>query len=271
MTLTCIIVEDEPLARNLLTQYVLKTPSLTLLQAFPNPLEAMAFLRNNPTDILFLDIQMPEITGITLLKIMQKKPIVILTTAYSEYAIEGYELDVTDYLLKPITFERFLKAVEKATQRIMSTQPNKSSTEIMPQNGVDTEGANAKVHEDIKSEQNGSASENGGFQPFIFVKDGTKLVKVRLNDILYIEGLKDYVSIHTKQKKIVTLQRLKVLEMQLPENQFIRIHNSYIISLEAVDVVHKERVQIGNTFLPISDTYRKAFKEFIERNNIRLD
>ena len=271
MILTCIIVEDEPLARNLLTQYVLKMPSLTLHQAFSNPLEAMAFLRNTPTDILFLDIQMPEITGITFLKVIQKKPIVILTTAYSEYAIEGYELDVTDYLLKPITFERFLKAVEKATQRIMSTQPNKVSTETGTQKTVDTEGGHSIVSENVESMQGGNASENVAFQPFIFVKDGTKLVKVRLNDILYIEGLKDYVTIHTKQRKIVTLQRLKVLETQLPENQFVRVHNSYIISLEAIDVVHKERVQIGSTFLPISDTYRKTFKEFIERNNIRLD
>ncbi len=271
MTLTCIIVEDEPLARNLLTQYVLKTPSLTLHQAFANPLEAMAFLRNTPTDILFLDIQMPEITGITLLKILQKKPIVILTTAYSEYAIEGYELDVTDYLLKPITFERFLKAVEKATQRIISTQPNQIFVEKIPQKTADTEGGDMKILENIEAEKGGNTSENVVFQPFIFVKDGTKLVKVRLHDILYIEGLKDYVTIYTKQKKIVTLQRLKVLETQLPENQFVRIHNSYLISLEAIDVVHKERVQIGNAFLPISDTYRKSFKSFIDRNNIRLE
>lgn len=261
MNLTCIIVEDEPLARNLLTQYVLKMPALTLLQAFSNPLEAMSFLRNNPTDILFLDIQMPEITGIMLLKILQKKPIVILTTAYSEYAIEGYELDVTDYLLKPITFDRFVKAVEKATQRIASTQPNNISSENIPKNAVYTEGG-------ANTEIGANSSENPASQPFIFVKDGTKLVKVRLNDILYIEGLKDYVTIHTTQKKIVTLQRMKILETQLPENQFVRIHNSYLVSLEAIDVIHKERVQIGNTFLPISDTYRKTFKEFIERNNI---
>ncbi len=271
MTLTCIIVEDEPLARNLLTQYVSKTPSLTLHQAFSNPLEAMAFLRNTPTDIVFLDIQMPEITGITLLKILQKKPIVILTTAYSEYAIEGYELDVTDYLLKPITFERFLKAVEKATQRIISTQPNPFYTEKRPQKVAFTEGGDLDEKGKTESERVGNTSEIVTFQPFIFVKDGTKLVKVRLFDILYIEGLKDYVTIHTKQKKIVTLQRLKILESQLPENQFVRVHNSYIVSLEAIDVVHKERVQIGSIFLPISDTYRKSFKEFIERNNIRLE
>jgi DNA-binding LytR/AlgR family response regulator len=268
MNLTCIIVEDEPLARNLLTQYVSKMPSLTLLQAFSNPLEAMSFLRNNPTDILFLDIQMPEITGIMLLKILQKKPIVILTTAYSEYALEGYELDVTDYLLKPITFDRFVKAVEKATQRINFGGRKSDFGSDFPkseiQNPKYTEGGQ-------NAETPNNSSENSTSQPFIFVKDGTKLVKVRLNDILYIEGLKDYVTIHTTQKKIVTLQRMKILETQLPENQFVRIHNSYLVSLEAIDVIHKERVQIGTTFLPISDTYRKTFKEFIERNNIRLE
>ncbi len=249
MNLTCIIVEDEPLARQLLEQYVLKVPHLKLIRAFSNPIEALDFLRNNEVDILFSDIQMPEITGITLLKILQKKPLIILTTAYSEYAIEGYELDVIAYLLKPITFEKFLKAVEKATQLKSQQQ---------------------QAREPLKSpytEGGGNVTSNET-QPFIFVKDGTKLVKIRLQDILYIEGLKDYVSIHTREKKIVSLQTMKSLEAQLPDNQFIRIHNSYIVSLEGIDAIEKERVQIGKLFLPISDTYRKAFKEFIERNQI---
>ena len=249
MNLTCIIVEDEPLARQLLEQYVRKVPHLELLKAFSNPLEALDFLRNNEVDILFSDIQMPEITGITLLKILQKKPLIILTTAYSEYAIEGYELDVIAYLLKPITFEKFLKAVEKATKLKSEKQPL-----IEEKKSIYTEGVAQTTSSDI--------------QPFIFVKDGTKLVKIRLSDILYIEGLKDYVSIYTREKKIVTLQTLKSLETQLPDNQFIRIHNSYIVSLEGIDAIDKERVQIGKSFLPISDTYRKAFKEFIERNQL---
>ena len=136
MNLTCIIVEDEPLARQLLEQYVRKVPHLELLKAFSNPLEALDFLRNNEVDILFSDIQMPEITGITLLKILQKKPLIILTTAYSEYAIEGYELDVIAYLLKPITFEKFLKAVEKATQLKNEKQPI-----LEEKKGIYTEGA----------------------------------------------------------------------------------------------------------------------------------
>jgi DNA-binding LytR/AlgR family response regulator len=238
MILTCVVVEDEPLARNLLEQYILKVSHLQLVKSFSNPLAALDFLRNNSIDILFSDIQMPEITGISLLKILPKKPLVILTTAYSEYALEGYELDVVDYLLKPITLERFLKAVEKATQRfspVSSVPPSEIFLPIEP------------------SPQS------------IFVKDGTKLVKIRLNEILYIEGLKDYVSIYTKEKKVVTLQTLKSLEAQLIPHQFIRVHHSYIVSFEAIDAIEKEKIQIGKVWIPISDTYRKSFKEFIER------
>jgi two-component system, LytTR family, response regulator len=259
MNLTCIIVEDEPLARQLLEQYVLKLPYLTLLQSFSNPLQALDFLGQNEVDILFSDIQMPEITGITLLKILKKKPLIILTTAYSEYAIEGYELDVIAYLLKPITFEKFIKAVEKARQ-------------IKTDRQINQEEKTAKEdflneHKNENSPQKSDYTE-GGVQSFIFVKDGTKLVKIKLKDILYIEGLKDYVSIITREKKTVTLQTLKSLEVQLPDNQFIRIHNSFIVSLEGIESIEKERVQIGKVFIPISDTYRKAFKEFIERNQL---
>lgn len=225
--------------------YVKKVPQLTLVKSFSSPLAALDFLRENTVDIMFSDIQMPEITGITLLKILQKKPLIILTTAYSEYALEGYELEVFDYLLKPISLERFLKAVEKATIRLTASQPV----------------VQEKVVQEITVSTEGS-------QAFIFVKDGTKLVKIRLNEILYIEGLKDYVSIHTKDKKVVTLQTMKSLETQLPDNQFIRIHNSFIIAFDAIDAIDKEKVQIGKNFLPISDTYRKAFKDFIEKKQV---
>ena len=161
MKLKCLIVEDEPLARNLLADYVKKVSLLELTEATPNPLHALEILRNHHIDIMFLDIQMPEITGITLLKTLQKKPLVVLTTAYSEYALESYDLDVVDYLLKPITFDRFLKAVDKASQR------------LSPQaQGPDAPAA-----------ANGSS--------FVFVKDGTKLVKINFDDILFVEGLKD--------------------------------------------------------------------------------
>lgn len=242
MNINCLIVEDEPLARNLLVDYVKKVPSLELLDACSSPLAAIEVIKQKQVDLLFLDIQMPEITGITLLKILQKKPLVILTTAYSEYALESYDFDVVDYLLKPITLERFLRAVDKASQRLSTGNSVGISKEKQPA---------------------------GESPDFIFVKDGTKLVRIRYADILYVEGLKDYVTIHTKQQKITSLQRLKVLEDTLPSSKFIRIHNSYIVALDAINTIHKGDVQIGTSMLPISDSYKKNFKEFIDRNQIQ--
>jgi DNA-binding LytR/AlgR family response regulator len=242
VNITCLIVEDEPLARNLLTDYVKKVPSLELVDVCSSPLAAIEVLKQKKVDLLFLDIQMPEITGITLLKVLQKKPLVILTTAYSEYALESYDFDVVDYLLKPITLERFLRAVDKVSQRLESGITIPSTKEKLPL---------------------------GEGQDFIFVKDGTKLVRIRYADILYVEGLKDYVTIYTRQQKITSLQRLKVLEDTLPSTKFIRIHNSYIVALDAIDAIHRGDVQIGTAMLPISDSYKKNFKEFIDRNQIQ--
>jgi two-component system, LytTR family, response regulator len=232
--LNCLIVDDEPLARNLISEYVSKIPYLKLITTCSNALAAMEVLRTEQIDVLFLDIQMPELTGISLLKTLQKKPLVVLTTAYSQYALEGYELDVVDYLLKPITFERFLKAVDKINNRV-STQP----VEI------------------VKTEAPSESS-------YVFVKDGTRLVKVFISEILYVEGLKDYVTIHTKTQKVITLQRLKALEEILPADKFMRIHHSYIIALHAIDSVQKGEVKIGNTLIPISESYKKAFKDYVE-------
>jgi two-component system, LytTR family, response regulator len=239
LNISCLIVEDEPLARNLMTEYVKKVPFLNLIKACSSPIEAMDLLRQTPVDLLFLDVQMPEITGISFLKSLQKKPEVILTTAYSEYALEGYELDVVDYLLKPITFDRFLKAVDKVGQRLNSTGPP-PAPERQAEPTTD----------------------------YIFVKDGTKMVKIRWADILYVEGLKDYVTIHTRQQKVVSLQRLKVMEEQLPANKFLRIHNSFIVALDAIDVIHKDKVQIGDHQIPIGETYKKEFREFVEGKHL---
>lgn len=244
MKLTCIIVDDEPLARNLIKDYVEQIPYLSLLKVCSSPMDAIEVLKKESVDLMFLDIQMPQITGLSLLKALTEKPMVIFTTAYSEYALDGYELDVVDYLLKPITFERFLVAVEKASQRFQSTPVRTSEDSPMV------------------------AQEATQSQPFIFVKDGTKLVKIRFDDILYVEGLKDYVTIHTKLQKVVTLQRLKTLEEQLPAEKFIRIHHSFIVSVDAIDTVHKGEVQIGQTLIPISESYRKAFKEFTDRHQM---
>jgi two-component system LytT family response regulator len=238
VTISCLIVDDEPLARSLLKDYVSKIPSLKLVDVCSSPLAAIEVLKASRVDLLFLDIQMPEITGISLLKILKNRPLVVLTTAYSEYALESYEFDVVDYLLKPITFERFLQAVDKVGPRL---QPQVHLEKVMPSQA----------------------------QPFIFVKDGTKLVKVKWEDILYIEGLKDYVTIHTRQQKIISLQRLKTLEEQLPLEAFIRIHNSFIVALAAIDSIQKNEVHIGLATLPVSDSYRKTFRDFIEKNHLQ--
>lgn len=243
MTYACLIVDDEPFARKLMEEYVAKVPYLTLVQSCASPLTAIEVLQQRAVDILFLDINMPEITGLSLLKILKKKPLVVLTTAYSEYALEGYELDVADYLLKPITLERFLKSVEKVTSRLQGTPTPVAPVQSAPK-------------------------ESDARLPYLFVKDGTRLVKILISDILYIEGLKDYVGICTKDKKIVTLQTMKALETQLPENRFIRIHNSYIVAFDAIEVIDREKVQIGKAFLPISDTYKKAFRDFIEKHQV---
>lgn len=233
MSISCVIVEDEPLARSLIVDYIKKVPSIELIAACSGPIEAIEVLKSTPVDLLFLDIQMPELTGIGLLKALPKKPMVVFTTAYSEYALEGYDLDVVDYLLKPITFERFLRAVNKAHVRLFGEGKTETTTD-----------------------------------DFIFVKDGTKLVKILLNDILYIEGLKDYVTIFTKTQKIVSLQRLKAMEEQLPGSLFVRIHNSYIVSLRAITSVHKSEVEIGTAFLPVGETFKKSFKEAIEKRQV---
>lgn len=240
--MTCIIVEDEPLARKLMEEHVRNTPNLELMKSFGNPLLALEFLRENDVDILFSDIQMKEITGITLLKLLQKKPLIILTTAYSEYALEGYELDVLDYLLKPITFERFLKAVEKASARLSE---NKSISKLQTES-VDNQITNN----------------------FVFLKDGTKLIKVKLSDIQYIQGLKDYVKVVTSDRQIVSLQTMKSLEETLPSNQFIRIHNSTIVAFDAIEEIERDHVKIGKEFFSISDSYKKAFKEFVEGRKV---
>lgn len=239
---SCIIVEDEPLARNLLTAYISKVPKIQLIQTFSNAIDALDYLRDNHVDILFSDIQMPEVTGITLLKLLQKKPLIILTTAYSEYALEGYELEVFDYLVKPISFERFLKSIEKGIARLDNSHPEVA---------------------DIKEVQSGTNAPD-----YIFVKDGTKLIKINLSEILYIEGLKDYVCIYTTGRKIVSLQTMKSLESTLPKDRFIRIHNSYIIAFEAINEIEKDRVIIGKSTIPVSDTYKKAFRDLIDSKQI---
>ena len=236
MTIRCHIIEDEPMASKLLQLYVSKLPILQLVAVSDNPLQAIESLKTSPVDLLFLDIRMPEMTGLSLLEILPNRPLAILTTAFSEFALQSYELDVVDYLKKPITFERFLKAVGKVEQRLQLTE---------------------------------SVKEKIGGDGYIFIKEGTRFVKVNIDEILFIEGLKNYVTIHTPTQKIVTLQRLKALEEQLAADKFIRVHNSYIVAKGAISSIKDNEIYIGPAKIPIGETYLKAFMDFINGRQLR--
>jgi two-component system, LytTR family, response regulator len=239
----CIIVDDEPLALHVLEDYMSKIPFLQLVKATTNPIEALTLVQEGNVDLVFLDVQMPELTGIQFLRIANGKAKVILTTAYPQYALEGYELDVIDYLLKPIAFDRFFKAVQKA-QGIL--QP--AAKPLQPEPAQ-------KPQQDFLSD-------------FIFVKTEHKIQKVYLNDILFIEGLKDYISIFTTTERIITLQNMKKMEDALPAKNFMRVHKSYIVSINKIDSIERSRIFIGDKIIPVGDTYRDEFFKIIDGKNI---
>lgn len=243
----CLIVDDEPLALHILEDYISKIPFLQLVKATTNPIEALTLVQEKQVDLVFLDVQMPELTGIQFLRIANGKAKVILTTAYPQYALEGYELDVIDYLLKPIAFDRFFKSVQKA-QSVL--QPTAASVQPEP------------VQQQFQQPQNDFLSD------FIFVKTEHKIQKVYLNDILFIEGLKDYISIFTPAERIITLQNMKKMEDALPEKNFIRVHKSYIVSINKIDSIERSRIFIGDKVIPVGDTYREDFFKIIDGKNI---
>lgn len=226
MPISCIIVEDEPLAMERCKSYVQKLPYLQLLACFDNAIEALLFLKQHKTDLIFLDINLGEISGIQLLETGNINSQIIFTTAYHEYALKGYELSVTDYLLKPYTFERFFQAVEKA-------QNNLAKAETLPD------------------------------KKYVFIKTEYRLEKLLLADILYIEGMRDYRKIHTIRKPIMTLQTFTNFELEIPINIICRVHKSYMVALDKIDSVERDRIKIGTTFIPVSETYKKAFFELI--------
>jgi len=241
----CLIVDDEPLALHILEDYISKIPFLQLVKATTNPIEALTLVQEKQVDLVFLDVQMPELTGIQFLRISNGKAKVILTTAYPQYALEGYELDVIDYLLKPIAFDRFFKSVQKA-QGVLQPAAAPVQTEVVQ----------------VQQQQNDFLSD------FIFVKTEHKIQKVYLNDILFIEGLKDYISIFTPAERIITLQNMKKMEDALPEKNFIRVHKSYIVSINKIDSIERSRIFIGDKVIPVGDTYREEFFKIIDGKNI---
>lgn len=224
--LTCIIIEDEPLALEKTKDFVNKVPFLNLAATFDNALTGLAYLNNNKVDLLFLDINMDELSGIELLESSKINSQVIITTAYQEYALKGYELQITDYLLKPFTFNRFLQAVNKAQENILRR--------------------------------------NSDSQPeFIFVKTENRLEKVMLNEIVYIEGMRDYLKIHTLTKKVMTLQSFGELEKMIPSTIVCRVHKSYMVALNKIDSIERSRIKIADQLIPISDTYKETFLQLI--------
>lgn len=225
MIINCLIIEDEPLAMERIKSFVLKVPGLNLLACFDNAIAAVSFIKANKTDLLFLDIQMDGFTGIQLLESLQKRPEVIITTAFDQYALKGFDLNVTDYLLKPFTFERFMQAVTRVYDRLI---PAESEKEIM------------------------------------FVKTEYRLEKIMLNDILFIEGMRDYRCIRLMNKSIMTLQTFSELEQELPAAKFCRVHKSYIVAIDKIEHVERDRIRIGSELIPVSDTFKEGFYKRIK-------
>lgn len=229
----CIIVEDETLAQNVLQSHLQKIDKLELVAICNNALEAREVLNNQDVDLMFLDIQLPGMTGLNFLRSLQSLPLVVLTTAYSEYAVESYEFNIIDYLLKPVSFERFCKAINKIVDGRLFTQAAKEKNSLL----VD----------------------------HIFVKSNSKFFKVNFSEIVYIEGMKDYLKIHTREYKLVTLQTMSEMEKILPVKQFIRVHKSYIIAVAYIKSIYGNSIEIENQTIPIGINYKEKVMLLINK------
>jgi len=233
MKITCAIVDDEYPARLLLSEYVKKIPGLTLVGLYKNPLALTEAMAMQEIDLVFLDIQMPEITGIEFLKTLKNnRPFVVLTTAYADYALDGYELDVTDYLLKPFSFERFLQAVSKTAERIHLKRQNQKA---LPEQK----------------------------QEYILIKAASKTHRIKLDTVFYIEGLKEYVSFYTVTGRIISLLSLKYLEETLPGDTFLRIHKSYIVNKKKVTALNGNQLEVEHKLLPIGKFYKEQVNRLL--------
>jgi DNA-binding LytR/AlgR family response regulator len=229
MEIKAIIIDDEPLARNVIREYAKKIPSLNIVGECEDAICAHQLLQNNMVDLLFLDINMPKLTGIEFLKTLKNPPLVIFTTAYSEYAMDGFELNVTDYLKKPFSFERFCKAYFRAEELLLLKQS-----------------ANKSEHAEKTND-------------FLFIKSDKKTIKVNISELYYIEGLGDYIKLYFSDKKLVTNLSMKKIENLLPSGQFYRIHKSFIISLDKIESIEGNMVKINNIKLPVGNSFRQDF------------
>lgn len=237
MNLNCIIVDDEPLALDLLETYVRRTPFLRLAARCDNAVEALAALDKEPVDLAFLDIQMPELNGLELSRLITHRTKIVFTTAFEQYALEGFRVDAVDYLLKPFNYAEFLRAATKA-QHLVELERNQSADACHPDS--------------------------------IFVKSDYKLVQIELRHILYIEGLKDYVRIQTDtpQGGILTLMNMKNIEERLPADTFLRVHRSYIVNINQIKTIERNRIVFGKVYIPVSDSYKDRFAEMLEKRSI---
>ena len=239
MQLNCVIIDDEPIARKGLTEYIADIEFLSLQGAFENPLKATSILAEQDIQLILLDIQMPKITGLDFLKTLSSPPLTILTTAYPQYALQGYELNVIDYLLKPFSFDRFLKAAMKAKSYLEATQKPSGTTEKKP------------------DEAN-----------YFFLKTDNKLIKLLYHDVLFAEALQNYVAIYTKEKKYISYLTIKSVEEQLPAEQFIKVHKSYLVAADKVEAIEGNEIKIGAHRIPISRNTKEDVLEKILQNRL---
>ncbi|RZM30433.1 MAG: response regulator transcription factor [Pedobacter sp.] len=245
----CIAVDDEAYASEIIATYIKRISTLELVGTTTNPFEALTLIQEGKVDLVFLDIQMPELTGLQFLKICGNKCKVVLTTAYPEYALDGFDLDVVDYLLKPIPFDRFYKAVGKVQSLLEPAVSNNVPTTIAAQSlEKATDPAPAKPTADYM---------------FIKGESKNKFLKVNYEDILYVEGLKNYISVYTAAQRMVTYQSLRDLETQLPQPPFYRVHKSYIVALDKIRMVDGNMIYIADQSIPIGETYREEFFKLI--------
>ncbi len=235
----CIAIDDEPLALQQVASYIQKIPFLELAGLCSNAIEALDLLEKKQIDLMFVDINMPDLNGLEFVKSLTKKPLVIFTTAYSEYALEGFKVDALDYLLKPFSFAEFSKAASKARTQFDLVQSTQHSTEKVDSN-----------------------------DDYLFIKAEYKMVRINLADVLYIEGMKEYVRIHlVGQKPVMTLLSMKSLEEKLPSSKFMRVHRSYIVNLNKVSTIERFRIVYDDkTRIPVSDNYKEKFQEFLDNN-----
>lgn len=251
MTLNCLIADDEPLAHTLLENYIARLKTLSVVGHAYNAFEVLDFLGENPVDILFLDINMPDLTGLDMLKTLSNPPMVILTTAYSEHSLEAFELGVMDYLLKPIKFERFLKAINRIIEikkpTLHSTATPSVSTAFSPIENAEKTEKTEKSHND-----------------FIFIKDGTTNYKINFNDLLYIQAYGNFAKIHTTNQTILASITMKHLEDELPQNVFTRVHKSYIVNIQKVSKIEGNTLFIDKMTIPIGAVYKLALDKKIK-------